>query len=98
MIDVKAVQLSKALSGIDVMPTGMTIERRPLLANALAPIEVSELGKLIVFKAVHCLKALAGILVQPAGIVTSPFASGGCIQAHTFGVLNTPEPVTVGGM
>ena len=74
--DVKEAQVSNAVAPTDVTLAGMTMLVRPDCLNALTPIDVSELGRSIVFKAAQPSKELAEILVVPAGIVTSPFTSG----------------------
>jgi hypothetical protein len=79
---VKDAQLANAEAPIEVTPAGIAMDSRPDPIKAEAPIDVSELGSSIVFKARQPKKALAGILVVLAGIVTSPFASGVIRQAH----------------
>jgi hypothetical protein len=80
--DVKDAQLPNAEAPIVVTAARIAIASRPELANALTPIDVSELGRLTDFKAAQPSKELAEILVVPAGIVTSPFPTGVIKQKH----------------
>ena len=55
--EVKEAQLANADAPTEVTAAGIEIERRPLLANADWPIDVTELDKLIDVKALQPSKA-----------------------------------------
>jgi hypothetical protein len=82
---VKETQLSNAPESIVATAAGIAIEVNPELANALAFIVISELGRSTDCKAEQPLNASIGTACVPAGIDTWPFA-GSIKQAH-FGML-----------